>query len=95
MAESYLRTTTNYEQIMERLGTAVLKEELRSAAYAFLHATTPTYRAKELAEAMAFISGSGLNIIIDSFGIDVDPEKFRTTFFNWIDHRRLLHTSAS
>ena len=94
MDETFLRRDAEYGHILERLGTAILKHEFRAAAYALLYTTTPSYRAQEIAEALVFIRGSGLERVIETFALEVDANQFRETFFTWAERQRRHHTSA-
>ena len=94
MDESYVQRDANYTARLEQLGVAILKQEFKSAAFALLCATTPGYRAQELADAVTFVRGSGLEHVIATFGLDVNPGTFREVFFNWIEHRQHHHKSA-
>ena len=94
MSDYYVRRDADYDYRLEKMGLAILKHELKSAAYLLFHAATPAYRAQELAEAMVFVQGSGLEHVIATFGLEIDPGRFRETFFTWCAHRQRHHTSA-
>ena len=94
MAEVYVRRDADAQYRLEQVGVAILKQELRSAALALLCATTPGYRAQALAESVAFVKGSGLEHVIATFGVEVDPTAFRNTFFAWVSHQQRHHPSA-
>ena len=95
MDDYYVRHNADYDYCLERMGLAILKHELKSAAYLLFHATTPAYRAQELSEAMVFVQGSGLEHVITTFGLEIDPGRFRETFFTWVSSRQRHHRSAS
>ena len=93
MSDTYVRRNADYTARLEQVGVAILKQEFKSAAFALLCATTPGYRAQELTDAVTFVRGSGLEHVIATFGLEVDPGTFREVFFNWVERQH--HKSAS
>ena len=91
MADYFIKRDENADYRLEAMGKAILKHELKAAAYLLFHATTPAYRASEIAEAMAFVQGSGLEHVIATFGLEVDAGSFREAFFTWCAHRKAHH----
>ena len=94
MSDTYVQRNADYTARLEQLGVAILKQEFKSAAFALLCATTPGYRAQELADAVLFVRGSGLEHVIATYGLEVDPGTFREVFFNWVEHQQHHHTSV-
>ena len=95
MDETYVRRDADYGHVLEKIGVAILKRELRDASMALLYATTPSYRAKDIASALEFIRGPGLDQVLAAYELEVDPQAFREAFFTWASHRRHHHTLVS
>ena len=91
MGDYFIKRDANYEYRLERMGVAILKHELKAAAYLLFHAATPAYRAQELSEAMVFVQGSGLEHVIATFGLEINADAFREKFFTWASHRQTHH----
>lgn len=89
--DAYLRRGTQDDHAFEVLGFAVLRQQLRDAAFALLAATTPAYRAQELADALLFVRGDGLQQFLERFDLGYQAEELRATFFDWCEHRRTCH----
>ena len=79
---------TMWEVGLEEMGQAILKEHLRTASIALIYAMTPNYRAKQIQESLLFVSSTGLEIVIHTFGLRVDPDALREEFYVWCDHQR-------
>ena len=92
MDETYVRRDADYGHVLEKIGVAILKRELRDASMALLYATTSSYRAKDIASALEFIRGPGLDQVLQAYEMEVDPEALREAFFTWASHRRHHHT---
>ena len=96
MDDAYLvMMGTRYEPGLRSLGMDMLREPLRLAAQALISTYTPSYRAESLAQAVAFVRGSGLELVIETFGLSLDPEDLRNTFFSWTLRERKRQSSAS
>ena len=91
--ERLVRAGTMYEVGLQEMGLQLIREHLREAAKGLVQATTPAYRAQMIQESILFVRGTGLNMAIETFGIEVDADTFRTTFFEWAAHRRQHHTT--
>jgi len=101
MDNGFLRAGTNnlvYEEMLYRLGFGLLKKNMKLAAKVLIEGTRsimrgPNYhwardRDADFEFAVGFIQGSGLNLLIDKFGLEVDPEVFRETFLDWAAYER-------
>ena len=69
-----VRMGTLYEPGIQSLGEDLLK-------YTVQMATWPQFSSTNRAEAVAFVRGSGLDVAMELFGLPIDPEHFRWTFF--------------
>lgn len=70
---------------MEHIGVAVLKEHLRTAAIMFTHTTTSKTRAHDIAESVAFVQGSGLELAIQDYHLALNADHLREHFFSWCE----------
>ena len=110
MRERYYKAHTlgakefQVQECFSKLGEAILSEHLQAAAEFFLHGT-PTVsghggswsreKVRQMTESLAFISGTGVEMICEAYGVEVNPDTFKETFFQWIQtqKRTLHHTS--
>lgn len=90
------------------LGVAVLTEHLKAAAKYYLEGTRrldphkdksdnyhrTSYNGK-LRESYAFVTGTGIELIVESYGLEVDATLFKENFFEWIDWQRRMGQSKS
>ena len=70
------------------MGMAVLAEHLRVAGAVLTQAVTGTYQSKQVHESLCFVQGSGLEMTIQLFGLDVDAESLRERFYYWATRQR-------
>ena len=91
------------EETWYSLGMSVLSEHLRAAAKFFIEGTkalhhTHTHpasswarmRNKQLAESYLFVTGTGIEFIINSYGLEVDPEAFKEGFWEWASWQKRM-----
>ena len=71
--------------IMNTIGESVLIETLRSAAY-FVTRSSNGQRFNESSACYLFVQGTGLDVLIQRFHLDYDPEKIRDTFNYCVRH---------
>lgn len=105
-----MHSTISDIQCIYMVGMAILSEHMRTAAQVLINGTkahsysaTPLRIQKcleqkenvEIKESIAFVQGTGLNIVIESYGLGVDPEEFREGFFYWCDFQRRKKQSKS
>ena len=80
---------TTFNQIgLFRLGGTLIEKQLKLASIAFVKSYTPTYLAEEIQQAVIFIHGSAMETTIRMFGIGVDADKLRESFFTLCEKRR-------
>ena len=99
----FYQGTVPFSQCAYVMGIAVLSEHLRLAADVLINGTrksvyhsTPAKiqryyykkRESEVSESMAFVQGTGLNLVIEEYELGVDPEEFREGFFNWCQYQK-------
>ena len=90
-----------YDVGLTALGEAILSEHLRAAALILANATTASYghsfhhkeHHERMQESVAFVKGTGLDVVIEQFELDLDPESLREHFFSWASRRRTLQAS--
>lgn len=72
------------------IGFSILSKNLKSA-YKVMVETTLNATQGVLSrgqEAVLFIQGSGLDVCLRGFGLEVDPDQFRETFLNWVEFQK-------
>jgi len=68
------------------LASSLLKHTIIEAAYAFVNTTGKLTKQKRIMietskQALAFISGTGLDIMLQTYGIEYDPDELRESFY--------------
>lgn len=72
---------------MNTIGLSIIYQEFRRAAWAY---TMPHYHPKTASDSLAFIQGTGLDIVINVYGLMYDPDRLRNTFFSMVgDHAKI------
>ena len=69
----YAKLGTLYEPGLQDLAVELLKYEVRMATW---KRTSEERRA----EAFAFLKGSGLELVLETFGLPIEPQNFRSAF---------------
>jgi hypothetical protein len=88
----YAVVNTRYEVGLREFGEAMLVDALCQASTVFLHMRTLAWEARSLAQSFAFVQGTGLETVIQMFGLSLDAEELRGTF-QW-KCRRLASASS-
>lgn len=71
----------------QQLGKALITESLRWAAVGLLEQTTTPRQARRVHEAVVFIEGTGLEVALETFGIEMDGSVIRHQFHVWLKQR--------
>ena len=90
-----VQADTLYGLGLYQLGLHILTNELRMASRVFLHAVTHAYEAKHIQQSLAFVQGSSLEILMDTYGITLDATRLRETFFEWGAHYQQSASSSA
>jgi len=70
------------------IGMTILRNELRSASYIFVYSggkenwRNGIHSVNECSDSLAFIQGTGLEILMSYYHLEYDPDKVRNTFFS-------------
>ena len=95
--------TVPFAECTYLMGIAVLSEHLKVAAQFIINGTAAiknqdrkwnnrayhsTPSMADYQESLAFVQGSGLNLVMESYGLEGDPEEFKETFFDWCQYQR-------
>lgn len=78
---------------MNTLGLSIIEIELKQAAnFYFTEYKNPkTKMAKVASKSLAFIQGTGLEMVIENFGLMYDADALRNAFFSMVgDHARIV-----
>ena len=62
------------------IGMSILAEAFRSASLFVLHTNGTGRRFKQHAQSFAFVQGSGLEMVIHTYGLEYDPDQLRSDF---------------
>ena len=73
---------------VQQLGIAVLTEHVRWAAVAMLEQSTTPRQAKRSSESVAFIRGTGLELLLEAFALDLHADRLRETLTLWVTQRK-------
>ena len=95
-ANSNGKTNAEKYYIISTIGMSIIADALESASYLFISSSFKIaksgclqHKVSEGEKSFAFISGTGLDIIIQEFELDLDPEKIRNGFYT-IFCRRMI-----
>jgi hypothetical protein len=77
--------------MMNTIGLSILYGEFQSAhMYYSKPKYHPNYR-KAASDSLAFIQGTGLDLLIQAYGLMYDPDNLRNTFFSMVgDHAKII-----
>lgn len=69
-----------------KLAISILRHTLQEASYVFVHTNGRLTREKSIhmatsRQALAFVMGTGLDIMLQSYGMDYNPEDLREQFY--------------
>ena len=87
-----LQTTTNNGNlmalmIMNTIGLSILYAEFKRAMWCY---TQPHYHPKTSSDSLAFIQGTGLEIVVEAYHLMYDPDRLRSVFFSMVgDHAKI------
>ncbi len=102
--------TVPFIETVYLMGISVLSEHLHTVASVLINGTRQhSYQAtvarrrdyelrqetSRIQESLAFVQGTGLNLIIQEYGFEVDPDEFREGFFNFCDYQKRLRESRA
>ena len=100
-SSTFMKMGTMFEPAFVSLGFSILAEHLRTTANMMIAAYTPSYadhrrqRETDVQDSIAFVKGSGLDLLLEALDDRVDPDAFRETFFTWVDYQRRCQMSHS
>ena len=73
---------------VQHLGMAIITESLRWAAFGCMGATTMPRHVQRIEGARQFDQGSGLELTLDLFGIEMTGDEVRGLFQAWMRRRK-------
>jgi len=80
--------------LMNTLGLSIITEAMRSASRLFI--STKNVGEKKIAEyreSLVYIQGTGLELTMQDYGVQLDAEELRNSFFTTFDQRQYIATS--
>lgn len=73
--------------MMNTIGLSIIYAELKRASWAYF---LPNYHPKTSSDSLAFIEGTGLDILVQTYGLMYDAKNLRNTFFSMVgDHAKI------
>lgn len=66
----------------------LLGEDLQNAFLYYTSSQIPSYERQEVMNSVLFIQGSGLEIAIEMFGLPLEPNVLRETFYDFCNYYR-------
>jgi len=73
--------------IMNTIGMSILCAEFKHASWVYFH---PRYNTRLASDSLAFIQGTGLEIVVHTYHLMYDPNELRNVFFSMVgDHAKI------
>lgn len=73
--------------MMNTIGLSILYAEFRRASWIYHQ---PHYHPKTASDSLAFIQGTGLEIVVDTYHLMYDADRLRNVFFSMVgDHAKI------
>jgi len=73
--------------MMNTIGLSILYAEFKKASWAYF---SPNWHPKSASDSLAFIQGTGLEIIVETYHLMYDPNQLRNVFFSMVgDHAKI------
>ena len=73
--------------VMHTIGLSIIYSEFKRAAWSYFK---PHYHPKTSSDSLAFIQGTGLEIVVHTYGLQYDPDYLRNTFYSMVgDHAKI------
>jgi len=73
--------------MMNTIGLSIIYAEFQRAER---HYTMPHYHPKTSSDSLAFIEGTGLDLVVRAYRLMYDPDALRNVFFSMVgDHAKI------
>jgi len=73
--------------MMNTIGLSILFTEFKRASWAYY---MPHYHPKTASDSLAFIQGTGLEIVVETYHLMYDADRLRSVFFSMVgDHAKI------
>jgi hypothetical protein len=73
--------------MMNTIGLSILYAEFKRASWFY---SQPHYHPKSSSDSLAFIQGTGLEIVVDTYHLMYDADRLRNVFFSMVgDHAKI------
>ena len=77
--------------MMNTIGLSVLVDTLKDARYYYKHSNNiSTRKIDEFRSSAVYIQGTGINIIIESYHMNYDPDAIRNGFYTYMGMRQYI-----
>jgi hypothetical protein len=74
--------------MMNTIGLSIVYAEFKRASWAYF---MPHYHPKTSSDSLAFIEGTGLDIVCQAYGLMYDTDSLRNVFFSMVgDHEKII-----
>lgn len=75
--------------IMNTIGLSIIYAEFNHAYWAY---SNPNWRSKLSSDSLAFIEGTGLDLVLAAYHLMYDANHLRNVFFSMVgDHSKIVH----
>lgn len=72
---------------LNTIGLSIICQEFHYASWAYLK---PKWHPRLSSDSLAFIQGTGLDIVIENYGLMYDANRLRNSFFSMVgDHAKI------
>jgi len=73
--------------VMNTIGLSIVYAEFQRA---YWHYSKPNWRFIASSDSLAFIQGTGLELLLQAYGLMYDADRLRNTFFSMVgDHAKI------
>ena len=84
-------TNVEYLLTMNQIGIAILSDAFKNVNYYFHHSNNiGRQRLRVVSDSLAFIQGTGLELVMEAYHVDYNPDNLRNTFFSMIHVRQYI-----
>ncbi len=76
--------------MMNTIGLSILYAEFKRASFIYMKPNFHNNYKKSASDSLAFIQGTGLDIVIETYHLMYDPDRLRNVFFSMVgDHAKI------
>lgn len=76
--------------MVNTIGTSILMQAFKDASYLLSKTNGYTKYGSACTDALIFVQGTGLEMVLTQYSLAYNADKLRSTFFTLMDHRELI-----